>query len=121
MAERVVDNRYLQLITLEVVYGEADAVNGDRAMKNKCVRKAIRKADVDQQCVVGLGDVLDMRDAVYVTLDDVAAESRAGPHRALEVDLCAGAPIRDSRSAGSRYNSGYSEPAVAEFADGEAR
>ena len=71
--------------------GEADAVDGDRALVDEVAARGRpgRETSTTSQCSLGVRGE-DLADAVDVALDDVAAEARCGGDGALEVDPVAG-------------------------------
>ena len=88
------DDRDREAVVERVDDGEADPVDGDRALLD----------DVAQQVAVAAHAqvgrrVDDLADAVDVTLHEVAAEAVGQPHRPFEVDRVAGGEVAEAGAA----------------------
>ena len=68
------------------VDGEADPVDGDRAVRHEEGGELRRHGDVDEAGVARLLDTLHLPDSVDVALDEVPAQPVAEPERPLQVD-----------------------------------
>src|SRR5436190_4913156 len=78
--------------------GQADAVDGDRALLDQVGGEGARAAEAVEEPVAVAGDPLQASDAVDVALDDVAAHAVAHAERALEVDARPGGQLAEGGS-----------------------
>jgi hypothetical protein len=71
----------------DVVDGQADTIDCDRALEGEKARERLRRRDGEQPRLADALEACDRADAVDVAADEVAVEAVAGAQRLLEVDL----------------------------------
>ena len=87
----------MKLVGPDLDDGEADAVDGDRALVDEVLRELGRQGDLDDLPVLGGLASYDVADAVDVALHDVTAEALLGGDGSLEVDPVAGVDLVERR------------------------
>ena len=80
----------MNVVVAGLDHGQADAVDGDRALVDEVRREVARHRDRHDVPVLARVAAYDVPDGVDVALDQVPAETGAGRDRALEVDPVAG-------------------------------
>ncbi len=89
------DEGHFKMIVFYGGDGEADAVEGDGALRDDKFGEFGRGAE-GQACFVGaVAPGEEFGDAVDVALDDMAIEAGCGQERALEMDFVAGAEVAE--------------------------
>src|SRR5207248_1139717 len=109
---RVRDDRDLEAAPVDAVDGEADAVDGDRALLDDVAQHVGSGADREVEGLAARAHFIDAADAVDVAGDQVAAQAIAEAHRALEVDLRARFVLAE-RGALERLGAGLDGDAAA--------
>src|SRR5829696_7163704 len=105
----------------ERVHGQADTVDGDRAVGHHQRLQLVGQPQADQQGVVAPAHLLDDAHRVDVALHQVPAQPVAEPHCALEVDPAPGVPGADRRTLYFGEYGDHREPSRAVVAHREAR
>src|SRR2546423_10157901 len=120
MSQSVFDQRDLHPPRFDVVYGEADTVDGDRSVQNERRLERGRNEKINQLSVGFAPDRGDDADAVDVSLDDVATEPVSKAHRALQIYSGSFFPTVDSSPLEGRGYCRGLEPALTKLPDGKA-
>ena len=100
--------------------GEADAVDGDRALVDEVAREVGGQGDLDDVPVLAGRSGDDLADTVDVALDDVAAEPLVDGDGAFEVDPVAGGHAAERGLVERLLHQVGGPAAVAELGDGQA-
>src|SRR5260370_571141 len=101
------------------VHRQADAVHGDRAVRDRYVPHLARHPHVVQPRVAVLLHPLHHRAAVHVSLHQMAAEAIRRSHRALEVHRAARRVFAEQRAIPRRVDHVHRERAFRDALDGE--
>src|ERR1700687_6219509 len=95
MTQGVIDQRKLQTSRLQLVHGEANAVNGDRAVQDKERLDCSWERKIDEDCVAREVTRGDDAYTVDVSLHDVPTEPVARANGPLEIHACCRLPLTD--------------------------
>src|SRR3954447_9696163 len=96
--QRLGDQRHVEGRVVDPGDGQADAVDGDRALLNHVAQQLGRRLDGHHAGEAVLRDARDDADAVDVTLHDVAAQARVRAQGEIQVDLRAGLDVGQGRA-----------------------